>query len=494
MSLAYRLVGWLFICNRHLSSSSSSPTPVDPSLLLRLCTVLYQQQHAPDPKLHSHLLRLTLPSSPHSIHELFLQVCNRFPFSYRPPHRLHLFLLSHSSFSPTPVSAAKLLDVIGKSRNIALLWDHLRLTADRRLLSLSSLRVAARVLADAQETSKCVRLFYLDPQFLSLGALNAVVETLCRRRHVNFANDVVRKLRGSIAANEETYKLLIVGFCKAGELMKAARLWNMMVAEGLEPEVDAYLEIVVTLFKSNRSEDAMRLFKSMRETRFLDLNIVSYRTVIDWTAKVGKMPQAYMVFAEMLKKGIGLNDGATLGALVYGLLARKKVKEAYRVFQEAREVDRNLCHGLMKGLLRLRRPAEATEVLREMVRRRVEPNMHTYVMILQGHMGKRGRKGKDEMVNFESIFVGGLVKAGNTLEASKYAERTMHGAMEVPRFDYNRFLQLFSDEEGVEMFEMVGRRLKEVGMADLGDVFLLYGQRMATRERRRKAMVECREA
>ncbi|KAG0487237.1 hypothetical protein HPP92_009332 [Vanilla planifolia] len=276
--------------------------------------------------------------------------------------------------------------------------------------------------------------------------------------------------------------------------MKAARLWNMMVAEGLEPEVDAYLEIVVTLFKSNRSEDAMRLFKSMRETRFLDLNIVSYRTVIDWTAKVGKMPQAYMVFAEMLKKGIGLNDGATLGALVYGLLARKKVKEAYRVFQEAREVDRNLCHGLMKGLLRLRRPAEATEVLREMVRRRVEPNMHTYVMILQGHMGKRGRKGKDEMVNFESIFVGGLVKAGNTLEASKYAERTMHGAMEVPRFDYNRFLQLFSDEEGVEMFEMVGRRLKEVGMADLGDVFLLYGQRMATRERRRKAMVECREA
>ena len=36
-------------------------------------------------------------------------------------------------------------------------------------------------------------------------------------------------------------------------------------------------------------------------------------------------------------------------------------------------------------------------------------------------------------------------------------------------------------------------KLREVGMVDLGNVFLVYGERMATRERRRRAMAGCLE-
>lgn len=116
--------------------------------------------------------------------------------------------------------------------------------------------------------------------------------------------------------------------------------------------------------------------------------------------------------------------------------------------------------------------------------------MHTYIMLLQGHLGRRGRKGKDGMVNFESVFVGGSVKQGRMVEVSKFVERMMWGGVEVPRFDYNKFLYWFSTEEGVEMFESVGKRMKEVGMVDLGDVFLRYGEKMATRDRRRRLRIE----
>ncbi|XXG70499.1 hypothetical protein AAC387_Pa06g3251 [Persea americana] len=121
-----------------------------------------------------------------------------------------------------------------------------------------------------------------------------------------------------------------------------------------------------------------------------------------------------------------------------------------------------------------------------MVERGCEPTMHTYIMLLQGHLGKRGRKGPDPLVNFESIFVGGLVKLGKSLEATKYLERMMNGGIEVPRFDYNRFLHCFSNEEGIFMFEEVGKRLKEVGLVDLADILVRYGEKMATRERRRR--------
>lgn len=358
---------------------------------------------------------------------------------------------------------------------------------DQRFLTLHSLITAARALAAAREISKCVLLFRLDPLFSTVGALNSVVRELCLRKHVDVASSVVGKIRDLIVGDAETYSLLVVGFCKAGDLVEAGKVWNFMMGEGMEVDLVAYEEIVVTMFKCNKLVEGMRVFKVMRERRFFELGISSYRIVIQWTCKIGRVSYAYMVFAEMLKRGLSF-DSATVGHLIYGLLAKKRVEEAYKVLREAEEVDLLLCHGLMKGLLRMRRAAQATDVFREMVRRGIEPNMHTYIMLLQGHMGKRGRKGRDELVNFDSIFVGGLVKAGKTLDASKYAERTLRRSVEVPRFDYNKFLHLYSNEEGVEMFQEVGRRLKEVGMVDIGDVFLVYGERMATRERRRNAM------
>lgn len=341
--------------------------------------------------------------------------------------------------------------------------------------------------------NKIVQVFSListhNPSLFTVETLNLVISTICQRKLVDVAKSVVFKVRRQlgIEPSEETYRFLILGFCRTGELVTATELWNKMVAEGLEPDVDSYLEVVNTLFKYNRLEDAMLMFKSARERRFSDLGSDSYHPVITWMCKEGRISYAYMLFGEMLKRGVQF-DCTTLGELIYGLLVRRRTREAYRVFHMVTEPGISLYHGLMKGLLRIKRAGEATEVLKEMLRRGCEPNMHTYIMLLQGHLGKRGRKGRDPLVNFENIFVGGLVKAGKTLEATKFVERTMRGATEVPRFDYNKFLHCFSNEDGVVMFEEVGRRLKEAGMEDLGDIFMIYGERMATRDRRRNAM------
>jgi pentatricopeptide repeat protein len=169
---------------------------------------------------------------------------------------------------------------------------------------------------------------------------------------------------------------------------------------------------------------------------------------------------------------------------------KKRVREAYRIGEGIEKPDISVYHGLIKGLLRLRRAREATQVFREMIKRGCEPTMHTYIMLLQGHLGRRGRKGSDPLVNFETIFVGGLVKAGKSLEATKYVERIMRRGLEVPRFDYNKFLHYYSNEEGAVMFEEVSKKLREVGLFDLADIFQRYGEKMATRDKRRNRAVE----
>ena len=158
--------------------------------------------------------------------------------------------------------------------------------------------------------------------------------------------------------------------------------------------------------------------------------------------------------------------------------------------EEIEKPDVSVYHGLIKGLLKLRRASEATQVFREMIKRGCEPTMHTYIMLLQGHLGKRGRKGTDKLVNFETIFVGGLVKAGNTLEATKYVKRSLRKGIAVPKYDYNKFLHYHSSEEGVAMFGEVAKKLREVGWVDLANIFERYGLKMATKGRRRNILVE----
>ena len=68
--------------------------------------------------------------------------------------------------------------------------------------------------------------------------------------------------------------------------------------------------------------------------------------------------QAYMMFEEMHKRGIQVNN-LTLASLIYGLLVRGRVREAYRVVEGIEKPDINVYHGLIK-VLRLRRASEAT--------------------------------------------------------------------------------------------------------------------------------------
>ena len=87
-----------------------------------------------------------------------------------------------------------------------------------------------------------------------------------------------------IRVDETTYGFLVVGFCRAGDLVEAAKICNRMLDSGFKPDVEAY-EIVKTLFKNNRFEDAMGMFKMMRKRRFCNPGSTLYGAVIAWMRK-----------------------------------------------------------------------------------------------------------------------------------------------------------------------------------------------------------------
>ncbi|QHO32102.1 putative pentatricopeptide repeat-containing protein At1g26500 isoform X1 [Arachis duranensis] len=468
-----------------IATTGNNPiTPVNQDQLRRVCTILYQQQNMPESRLNSKLASTEFQLT----HEFFLQVCNTFPYSWRPVYRFFQYTQQQNpTFPHTIVSFNKMLDVIGKSRNIDLFWSLLSDMARRCFVNDKTFIIALKTLGGARELKKCVEVFHLMNENgfgYNLETLNKVVGAMCGCKLVDEAKHVVLKLRDLVTPDAVTYRILIQGYCDKGELIEASKVWNLMMDDGVRPQLEAYEKMMEIFFKKDMCGEALKLFRTIRFKRMDELRDSSYKLVIKWLCRKGMMCDAQEVFDEMRSRGIQV-DNLTLGSVVYGLVSRHRVREAYQVAKEIDSPDISVYHGLIKGLVRLRRAREATEVFREMIRRGCEPTMHTYIMLLQGHLGRRGRKGSDPLINFDTIFVGGLVKVGKSKEAGKYVERVMNRGLEVPRFDYNKFLHHFSNEEGVVMFEEMGTKLREVGLVDLADIFERYGQKMATRDRRR---------
>lgn len=130
------------------AASFLSPSAVDPAQLCRICTILHQQQHSPDSRLHANL-HASLPISQSTIGpEFFLRVCNTFPFSWRPVYRFYQFTLTLPSFSHSSVTLNKLVDIVGKSKNIDLFWELLLKMARQRLVNRKTFRIALMALAE----------------------------------------------------------------------------------------------------------------------------------------------------------------------------------------------------------------------------------------------------------------------------------------------------------------------------------------------------------
>ncbi|KAF3947332.1 hypothetical protein CMV_026522 [Castanea mollissima] len=122
-----------------LSTNSTHPTqpsnpitiisPPNPDHLLQVCTILYQQQDSPEPRPKTPLQAPCLPLASHNLTKTTnsptsssSQVCNKFPYSWQPVYHFFQYTEANttSHFTHTSVSFNKLLNVIGKSRNIEL--------------------------------------------------------------------------------------------------------------------------------------------------------------------------------------------------------------------------------------------------------------------------------------------------------------------------------------------------------------------------------------
>jgi len=458
-----------------------SHSRLDYSEVERVCTVLEQQQFSSDTKLRRLLGNISLS------HEFVLSVLNRFLRERRPAWRFYLWAATQTEvgYSHSTITSNKMIDILGKTRDYRTIWEVLRQMGTSGLLTVKTLEVSVKALADGGQVKGALRVFDLMTHHgvhVDVEGLNFVLDSLCRVRLGNEGHEIFRKVKRMISPNDTTYGLVLCGLCKVNNLVQAMKVWNEMLDKGMKSHVTVCNTMLEALLKGKRYPDAFKLF------HFISViaNAKSYAIMIDALCKNNKIRQALRLFDEMREYGLA-PDGVVYKSLITGLGNAMRLDEAYRMLEEMGKPDTGPYNALIKVMVNLCRPDEANRLFHRMIQDGCEPIMHTYVMLMQVNFGfRRCSEVLCPNVDFHTVFVGGLVKKGRSREASKYLESMVYEGVDVPRFDYNRFLSDFSSTpDGHNIFEEVAEKLRQAGKVDLSDVFLRYSQKMTTRDKRR---------
>lgn len=186
----------------------------------------------------------------------------------------------------------------------------------------------------------------------NVQTMNRAVETLCKEKRVEEAKFVVTKLKEFIKPDEMTYRTMIQGFCDVGDLIEAVKLWNLMMDEGFEVDIEAGKKIMETLLKQNQFDEASKVFYVIVSKKGGDLDGSFYRVMIDWLCKNGRIDTARNVFDEMCQRGIQV-DNLTWASIIYGLLVKRRVAEAYKTVEAIQNPDISIYHALINRSIEL---------------------------------------------------------------------------------------------------------------------------------------------
>ena len=310
-----------------------SHSRLDYSEVERVCTVLEQQQFSDDTK-----LRRLLGNVSHS-HEFVLSVLNRFLRERRPAWRFYLWAASQTEagYSHNTITSNKMINILGKTRDYRTIWEVLHQMGTSGLLTVKTLEVSVKALADGGQVKGALRVFDFMTHHnvnVDVEALNFVLDSLCRARLGNEGNKIFMKVKRIISPNDTTYALVLSGLCKVNNLVQAMTVWNEMVDQGMKPHVTVCNTMLEALLKGKRYPDAFKLFHFFSTIA----NIKSYAIMIDALCKDNKIRQALRLFNEMREYGLA-PDGAVYKSMITGLGNAMKLNEAYKMLEEMGKPD-----------------------------------------------------------------------------------------------------------------------------------------------------------
>ncbi|KAF0929367.1 hypothetical protein E2562_021395 [Oryza meyeriana var. granulata] len=206
---------------------------------------------------------------------------------------------SRDEYRHTAYACNRMVDLLGKMRQIDRMWELLSDMHCRGLVTVETVAKSVRRLAGARRWKDAVMLFdKLEDMGLERNTetMNVLLDALCKERRVDVAREVFVVLSPHIPPDAYTFNIFVHGWCSVRRIDEAMWTIEEMGSRGFPPSVITYttvLEAYCHLF------EASQVFRVEMPRKGVSRNLATYNTMISIFCYYGQDDDALNVLKEM---------------------------------------------------------------------------------------------------------------------------------------------------------------------------------------------------